>query len=128
MQQGAIHGQAADANAQHQDAHVLDAGIRQQPLDVALPDHEDGSDGHRQQSHADHEPASEIRFGTGMAYLIDAQNRQKGTTGNAACEQRAYQPRRFPIGVGFPGVHGGQTHLGAVTDEQQHGRRVQPGR
>ena len=34
-------GDAADADAQHEDAHVFDAGVGEHPLEVALPRHED---------------------------------------------------------------------------------------
>ena len=36
VQQRAVDGHAAEAEAQHQDAHVLDAGVGQHPLEVAL--------------------------------------------------------------------------------------------
>ena len=128
VQQRPVHGQAADADAQDQDAHVLDAGVGQHPLEVALPDHEHRGDGHRQQAHEDHDLAGELGFGAGAADLVDAQDRQEGAAGDAAGQQRAHHARRLAVGVRLPGVHRGQAHLGAVADEQQHERRVQPGR
>ena len=33
---------------------------------------------------------------------------------------------RFAVGIGLPGVHGREAHLGAVADEEEHERGVQP--
>ena len=123
-----VDGQAADADAQHQDAHVLDAGVGQHALEVALPDHEDGGDGHRQQAHEDHDLAGELGVGPGAADLIDPQDRQEGTARDAPREERAHDPGRLAVGVRLPGVHRRQAHLGPVADEEQHERGMQPGR
>ena len=40
VQHAAEPGNAADADPKDEDAHVLDAGIGQQPLEIHLPDHE----------------------------------------------------------------------------------------
>ena len=65
-------------------------------------------------------------FGSCAADLVDPQDRQEGTARHAAGEKRSHDARRFPIGVRLPGVHGGQTHLGAVADEEKYKGRVQP--
>ena len=62
----------------------------------------------------------------GTTDLIDAQDRQKCATGDAAGQQGSHDARRFAVGVRLPGVHRRQAHLGAVTDEEQHKCRVEP--
>ena len=122
-----VDGQAADADAQDQDAHVLDAGVGQHAFEVALPDHEDGGDGHRQQPHEDHDLAGELGIGPGATDLVNPQDGQEGTARDASGQERAHHPRRFAVGVRLPGVHRGQAHLGPIADEEQHEGRVQPG-
>ncbi len=80
------------------------------------------------QAHEDHDLAGELGLGPGPADLIDPQDGQEGAARDAAGQQRADDARRLAVGVGLPGVHRRQAHLGAVADEQQHERRVQPGR
>ena len=119
VQQGAVHRQAADADAQDQDAHVLDAGVGQHALEVALPHHEDRGDSHRQEAHEDHDLAGEIGFGAGPADLIEPQDGQKGAARRPAGEQHADDPGGLAVGVRLPGVHRRQAHLGAVADEEE---------
>ena len=72
--------------------------------------------------------AGERGLAPAAADLVDAQDRQERAARDAARQERADQARRLAVGVGLPGVHRGQAHLGAVADEQQHERGVQPGR
>ena len=87
---------AADADAEDQDAHVLDARVGQHALEVALPDHEDGRHRHRQQ--ARRRPAArcaKARLARRRADLVDAQDAEEG----AARERRpraARPPRPAP--------------------------------
>ena len=60
--------------------------------------------------------------------LVDAQHGKEGAARDSSCENRADDSRRLAIGVRLPGVHGGEAHLGAVTDEEEHEGRVQPAR
>ena len=50
VQHRAEGGHAADADAEREDAHVLDAGIGQHPLEVGLAEDEHGGHGHRDQA------------------------------------------------------------------------------
>ncbi len=53
MQQGAEGGQPADADADGEDPHVLDAGIGEHPLDVGLAHHEDRGEQQREEPQAE---------------------------------------------------------------------------
>ena len=55
-----------------------------------------------------------------------AQDRGERHRGDAARQHRAHDARRLAIGVGLPGVHRSEAHLGAVADEQQHPRGQHP--
>ena len=56
MQERALNGEAADANAQDQDAHMLDAGISQHALEVALAHHEEPGHGHGEKADQKQQP------------------------------------------------------------------------
>ena len=86
MQERPVDGQAADPEPDHQDAHVLDARVREHPLEVALAYHEHGGKRHRQQTHRDQNLTRELRFPGSAANLVDPDNREEGTTRDAARE------------------------------------------
>jgi hypothetical protein len=55
--------------------------IGQQPLDVALADHEHGGHGHGEDAEREHDALGELGFAGGIHDLIAAQDGQKGAVG-----------------------------------------------
>ena len=128
VQQRTEDGDPADADAQHQDAHVLDAGVGQHAFEVRCRAMKTAATAIDSRPMKIMISTGEFGVGPGAADLIDAQNRQEGATGDAAGQQRSHDARRLAIGVRLPRVHRRQAHLGSVADEQQHERGVQPWR
>jgi len=96
VQQGTVNRQPADADSQNQDPHVLHAGIRQHPLEIALPDHEYGRHRHHKRPIKIMKLAGSIGFGAGLTDLGRPQNRQEGEVGDAPPRKRPTRPGASP--------------------------------
>ena len=62
------------------------------------------------------------------ADLVRPQDAQEGAVQQRPGQQRGDHRGRFAVGVGQPGVHRRQPHLGAVADQEEQERRLEPGR
>ena len=58
--------------------------------------------------------------------LVAAEDRQERAVQQRAGEQRRDDRGRLAVGVGQPGVQRRQAHLGAVADQEQQKRRLEP--
>ena len=109
-----------------EDAHVLDAGVREHALEVALPQKKQRRDHHREQSqHQQRARASSRLRPQRPSTCLTRRMARKATVVAAAGQHRADDAGRLAVRVGLPGVHRRETHLGAVAHEQQHQRRDQ---
>jgi len=62
----------AEADPDGKQAHVFDARVGQQPLDVLLPDHERQGDGHAQQAESDEQGRREPGADAGDRHQMEA--------------------------------------------------------
>jgi hypothetical protein len=58
--------------------------------------------------------------------LVGFENAQVGTVQQDAGKQGRSRAGRFAVGVGQPGVHGGQPHFGAVAHQDEHKAGLEP--
>ena len=86
VEHGPEHAQPANADPEDQNAHVLDAGVGEHPLVVALTRHEDAGHGHREEADPDHELARERRLAARGDDLEEAQEREEGAAGERSGE------------------------------------------
>ena len=124
VQQDGRGGQGpADGGAQGHDPHVLDAGVREQPLVVALRQHQGGCHRQRQQPGGDQQPAQEARTDHGVADRLDPQDRVQGHRQQDPGHQPRDRGGGLGVRVGQPAVHGRQAGLGReAEDGQGHGQ------
>src|SRR6266496_4560596 len=104
VEHGARGGRAAEPEPQGEDAHVLDRRVRQHPLEVALPDHEDGGERHGEEPHPDERVAREGRLAGGAAHVHHAGERDEAEARDAGREERAEDARRLAVRVRLPRV------------------------
>ena len=129
VQHGAEGGRAADAHAQGEDAHVLDAGVGQHPLEIRLAENEHGRHGHRDQPEEHQQIAAEGAPGPAAdSSAMRAKDGQEGAVQQRPGKQRRNDRRGLAVGVGQPGVQRGQSHLRSVADQEEQERRLQPER
>ena len=105
---------------------MFHARIGGQALEIALPHDEQGRDEHGEQPEGREQGRGEIAQPGGQADLIGAENAEEGAVEQRPGKQGRDKRRRFGMGVGQPGVHGGHAHFGAVADEQEHKGRLEP--
>src|SRR5207247_181942 len=60
------------------------------------------------------------------AHLLDPDDAEEGAVQQRAGEQRRDDGGRFAVRVGEPRVQRSQTHLGAVADQEEKERRLEP--
>ena len=107
------------------EAHVLDRGIGEEALVVCLADHEDGRDGEGEDAEGQHRGVAEA--GDSVRHdVAEADDREE-----RAVEERAREECRdgrggFGVGVGEPGVEGGETRLRAVAGEDEDEADLEP--
>ncbi len=126
VEEGAEDADPAEADAEDEDPDVLDARVGEHPLDVPLAHDEDGRERDREQAHEDEELAGEGPLARRVHDAVDAQEREEGAVRHAAREERPDDAGGLAVGVGLPGVEGGEPHLRAVADEEQDERRAEP--
>ena len=118
---------AAEAQAERQNPHVLDARIRQHALEVSLTDREHAGDGHREESEHDQDTPGKCPLSRRGQDVKDPGESEKGAARQGPGHEGAHDPRRLAIRVGLPRMHGGQSHLRSIPDHEQHEGRLQPG-
>ena len=74
----------ADADGEGHDAHVLDGGVRQEPLEVVLDEHERDGDDDRERAEAEEQIRREVRSERAHREEVEAQHRVE-----SAVEERA---------------------------------------
>ena len=119
VQERAEDRDAAGADADDQDSHVLDARVREHPLEVALPDHERRRDAHGEKPEGEKELARERPFSGRLHDPVDPEEREERAVRHSAGEERPDDPRGLAVGVGLPGVHRREPHLRSVADEEE---------
>src|SRR6185437_16767330 len=117
----------AEGHADRQDAHVLDAGVREQPLDVPLPEYvergeQQRGDAERQQRVA-RDGGAQRRGGD----LVEAEDGVEAGRQQRAGQQRGYRRRGLRVRVGQPGVYWHQADLGAVAENGEQERQLDRG-
>ena len=122
QQRGEVCQRAAHAERKGDDAHVLDRGVAEQALDVALPPQRERRQ-HRREQAEHHQHAS----GQRRMHRADRKNLAADHRIHRHVEQQPRQHRRdrrgtLRVGVGQPVVQRGETDLGAVTDQQKDER------
>src|SRR6266511_4154969 len=127
VEERARGGAAAEPDPEREDPHVLDARVREHPLEVPLADDEDRGERDREETDPDERVARERLLARRAGHLEHADDREEGEVREAAREQRPEQPRRLAVRVGLPGVERREPHLRAVADEQEHERGAHPG-
>ena len=110
------------------DAHVLDAGIGQHPLEIRLAEDEHGRHRHRDQPKEHQQLGTEGGQAGGRQQRVRAEDRQESTVQQRPGEQRGNDRGGLAVGVGQPGVQRRQSHLGSVTDQEEQERRLEPQR
>ena len=109
----------AEAHPDRQDAHVLDAGVGKQPLDVPLAEHVQRGQQQRGdpegQQRVPREAAAQRRRGD----LVEPQDRVEAGREQRPGQQRGDRRRRLGVRVRQPGVHREQADLGAVAEERE---------
>ena len=119
QQAGEIGERPAHAEGEHDQAHVLDRRVGEQPLDVAaLVQHEGGED-QRHQPHHDHDRAGIERRRLAGHDHLEAQQRIERDVQQQARENRRDRRRSLGMGIGQPGMQRRQPDLGAVADQQE---------
>ena len=126
VEHAAERGGSSQAEAQRQDAHVLDARVGEHPLVVALTWNEDGRHRHREQPEPDQQSLTERRLPGRRAHLLRSHDAEERAVEERAREQRRHHRGRFAVGVGEPRVQGGEPHLGTVADQEEEERRSEP--
>ena len=123
VEHGAEAGQRRRADAQREDAHVLDAGIGQHPLVVGLADdeHRGHAPSRAGRSTTSSSRAEVAQAGRAPARACTRRMARKAQFSSAPGEQRRDHRRRLAVGVGQPGVQRRQAHLRAVADQQEAG-------
>ena len=110
----------AEAHPDGQDAHVLDAGVGQQPFQIPLIQQIQGGEEQRRdaegQQHVPREAGAQGRAGD----LEVAQDRVEAHGEQGSGQKRGDRRRRLRMRVGQPGVHREQADLGAETQHRQH--------
>ena len=118
---------AADADAEDEDPHVLDARVREHPLEVALPGHERRRDRHRDEAEAEEELARERPLAGRLHDAVDPQEREERAVRHPAREEGPDDPGGLAVGVRLPRVHRREAHLRPVADDEEDEARPQPG-
>jgi len=126
MQHCAGHCHAAHAYAQSQNAHVLNAGIGQHALVVALPHNKDGGCHERKNTEKHEHAARKPTKPRSQHDLVPAQHAQHGAVEQRARKQGRNQRRRLTVRIGQPVVQWGEAHLGAVAHQQKNKGRLEP--
>ena len=119
------------APAQRDDAHVLDAVVGEQALDVALEDDERRRHQDRDQRRRPPAAAGPAGMpGRALDQRQVAQDAVERGVEHEAGEERRDRRRRLAVRVGQPAVHRRQARLGAVADQQEDEGRpsAAPGR
>ena len=128
VEQRRPHARGAERRADDQDAHVLDAGIREHALEVPRASRNSAATSIENSPMARSVRPAIAPSPAASDHRPHPQDRGKCHRGDAARQERADDAGRFAVGVGLPGVHRGQPHLRPVADEQQthairtHGR------
>ncbi|OPZ81494.1 MAG: hypothetical protein BWY77_00618 [bacterium ADurb.Bin431] len=98
---------------------MLDARIGEQALVVRLVENKNRRQQHRHQSEDKQDVAGKGGVARGLADLIGAQDGEKGAVEQHTGEERGDHRGGLAVGVGQPGVHRGEAHLGAVADQKK---------
>ena len=88
VEHGAEDPGAAQADAQGEDAHVLDAGVGEEAFEIGLPDDERGRHGHGNQSEADEQRPGKVAKPGGGADLLHTNDAKKRAVQEGAGQQR----------------------------------------
>ncbi len=111
---------AAEPDPHGHDAHVLDARIGQQPLQVPLDQDERRGHEHREQPERQQQAAGERRAERRLRDQVDPQDAVQRAVQHADGHQHAGRRRRFAVRIGLPRVHRRQARLRAVPDQREH--------
>ena len=122
-----IRQRAAHAERKHDDAHVLDRGVGEQPFDVAPPVEHEGCEDQRDQAHRHHQRARRDRERIGREQDLEAQQRIERDVQEQARQHGRYRCRTLGVSVGQPGVQRREADLGSVTEKQEDESDIEQG-
>ena len=116
---------AAEPGGNEDDPHMLDRREREQPLEIADMDQEQGGDADRDQPKAD-KPRPGIEPRRPADHREEPQDDVEHGRRLDPRQQRTDRGRSLAVRIGQPGVHRHEADLGPETDEdQQEGRPQQ---
>ena len=129
VQQSGVGGDApAHAEGEGDDAHVLDGGEAEQPLDVFLAREVKGGDDDGQQAEAHHHLTGEGCAQRAVDERLAADDGVQRDVEQQAGEHGGDRRRAFGVRVGQPVVQGHEAGLGAVADDHEDESQRQHGR
>ena len=114
---------SADSDAEGDDAHVFDAAVGEQTLQVALHHHQQRGDRYGQATEDEQQRVTECAADGVRGDRIEAQQRIQGAVQQHRGEHGADRGWRFGMRIGQPTVHGNKADLGAVTDGNKDERK-----
>ncbi|VTR64884.1 hypothetical protein DESC_270031 [Desulfosarcina cetonica] len=123
---GPIGGHPADAGSQRDDAHVFDAGVGQHAFVLGLLEDEGRRRQDGGQTEDDQDGTGKPGQAGGMHDLVGLENAQVGAIEQDAGEQGRGRAGGLAVGIGQPGVHGGQPHFGPIADQDEHEAGLEP--
>ena len=112
----------AEADAERDDPHVLEARVGEQALPRQRPPEERDRDDQRGQAEADEERAGGRAADAGVERRLHAPGDQHDRRQQRRGQQRADRRRRLAVGVGQPVVHRRPADLRRQPGEDQHER------